>query len=297
MTEETPLPAVMSKSAFAAHLGLAPSYITALAKAGRLVLDGEGRTARVKVGESLALIEATQSGRFDVARRHAAARRRGANAGQGEAQVRSTPENAPKRDSESPDPERLVDAKTRKESAQADQEEMKAAQMAGNLIAREDVDAAMKFLGASVRAAMDVFPDQTAPVLCAVTDLNETHAALTEACRNVLHDIVAAIDRQLYQMHGSKQQFSDGKSNRSSSNDFNAFDKSESRATRVEKASFYASDEERERFLAKNNQPEQMQQNQKNKQYIGEIVKGSQPIGAIREGRSSPHLTNPFFEE
>jgi hypothetical protein len=197
MTEETPLPAILSKSAFAAHLGLAPSYITALAKAGRLVLDGEGRSARVKVGESLALIEATQSGRFDVARRHAAARRRGANAGQGDALPRSTPENAPKRDSESPDPERLVDAKTRKESAQADQEEMKAAQMAGNLIAREDVDAAMKFLGASVRAAMDVFPDQTAPVLCAVSDLNETHAVLTESCRNVLHDIGVAIERQI----------------------------------------------------------------------------------------------------
>ena len=80
---------------------------------------------------------------------------------------------------------------------------MKAAQMAGNLIAREDVDAAMKFLGASVRAAMDVFPDQTAPVLCAVTDLNETHAVLTEACRNVLHDIGVAIERQIAALNPS----------------------------------------------------------------------------------------------
>ena len=190
----------MKKGDFARFLGIAPSYVTALVNAGRVVLDGEGRGALVKVGESVALIEATQAGRFDVARRHAAARRRGPNAGQGDALLRSTPENAAKRDSESHDPERLVDAKTRKESAQADQEEMKAAQMAGNLIAREDVDAAMKFLGASVRAAMDVFPDQTAPVLCAVADLNETHALLTEACRNVLHDIGVAIERQQGQL-------------------------------------------------------------------------------------------------
>ena len=200
MTETTTPPATMKKGDFARFLGLAPSYITALVKAGRVVTEGEGRGALVKVAESVALIEATQAGRFDVARRHAAARRRGQNEAQGDALVRSTPENAPKRDSESRDPERLVDAKTRKESAQADQEEMKAAQMAGNLIAREDVDAAMKFLGASVRAAMDVFPDQTAPVLCAVTDLNETHALLTEACRNVLHDIGVAIERQFEQM-------------------------------------------------------------------------------------------------
>lgn len=197
---ETTLPATMKKGDFARFLGIAPSYVTALVNAGRVVLDGEGRGALVKVGESVALIEATQAGRFDVARRHAAARRRGPNAGQGDALLRSTPENAAKRDSESHDPERLVDAKTRKESAQADQEEMKAAQMAGNLIAREDVDAAMKFLGASVRAAMDVFPDQTAPVLCAVADLNETHALLTEACRNVLHDIGVAIERQQGQL-------------------------------------------------------------------------------------------------
>lgn len=203
MTETTTPPATMKKGDFARFLGLAPSYITALVKAGRVVTEGEGRGALVKVAESVALIEATQAGRFDVARRHAAARRRGQNEAQGDALVRSTPENAPKRDSESHDPERLVDAKTRKESAQADQEEMKAAQMAGNLIAREDVDAAMKFLGASVRAAMDVFPDQTAPVLCAVTDLNETHAVLTEACRNVLHDIGVAIERQIAALNPS----------------------------------------------------------------------------------------------
>lgn len=190
---ETP---TLGKKEFAKYLGLAPSYITALIAAGRVVLDGEGRRARVKVAESLALIESTSGARFDVARRHAAARRSAQNDSADNPLPRSTGKNAPKRDSESRDDERLVDAKTRKESAQADQEEMKAAQMAGNLIHRDDVDAAMKFLGAAVRAAMEVFPDQTAPLVVATTDMNEIHATLTDACRNVLADIGAAIQRQ-----------------------------------------------------------------------------------------------------
>ena len=144
----------------------------------------------------LALIEATTAGRFDVARRHAAARARRAQTGEAIPQVRSTSENGSKRDSDDGDSERLVDAKARKESAQADQEEMKAAQMAGNLIAREDVEAALKAAGALMRAEMDVFPDQNAAELCALRDLGEVHALLTERCRNVLHNIGVAIERQ-----------------------------------------------------------------------------------------------------
>ena len=198
--EKNTIPAILTKSEFADYLGLVPSYITALVKAGRIVLDGEGRSARVKVAESLALIESTHGGRFDVARRHAAARRRAPSEALASTSHQPPKESAAKRDSESPESEKLVDAKTRKESAQADQEEMKAAQMAGNLIARDDVEAAMKFIGAAVRAAMEVFPDQNAPVLCAVTDLNETHALLTEACRNVLLDVGAAVERQREQL-------------------------------------------------------------------------------------------------
>ena len=71
---EKEIAATLGKKAFADHLGLAPSYVTALIKAGRVVLEGEGRTAKVKVAETMALIESTSAGRFDVARRHAAAR-------------------------------------------------------------------------------------------------------------------------------------------------------------------------------------------------------------------------------
>jgi len=62
----------LRKSEFARLLGVAPSYVTKLAKAGRLVLCEDGR---VDVEASLARIEATRDpARQDVARRHAAAR-------------------------------------------------------------------------------------------------------------------------------------------------------------------------------------------------------------------------------
>ena len=67
--------------------------------------------------------------------------------------------------------------------------------LTSNLIPRQDVDAAMRFVGAAVRAAMESFPDQHAPILCAVSDMNEVQALLTEACQQVLLDVGKAIER------------------------------------------------------------------------------------------------------
>jgi hypothetical protein len=67
--------------------------------------------------------------------------------------------------------------------------------LTSNLIPREDVDAAMRFLGATVLSLMESFPDQQAPILCAVSDMNEVQALLTEACQQVLLDVGKAIER------------------------------------------------------------------------------------------------------
>ena len=196
----TETPATLTKSAFAEYLGLKPSYISALVKAGRLVLDGEGRAARVKVAESLALIEATTAGRFDVARRHAAARARRAQTGEGIPQVRSTSENGSKRDSDDGDSGMMVetksriDARARKEIAQADQEEMKAAQMARDLTKVDFVKAALGDAGATVRALCDVYPDQHAAPLSAMSDISDVHAYLSETMRGFLIEFCAQIE-------------------------------------------------------------------------------------------------------
>lgn len=186
-------PEILSLSGFAQLQGVRPSYITKLKGDGRLVLTDDGK---VRVAESMERIKQTAGGRIDVSARHAAARAAGGdekplavpNEGTGE----KTPQNAKAQDGS----ERLVDAKLRKESAQADQEEMKAAQMRGELIPREAVDDAMKFIGGAVRAALDVFPDQTAPIVAPISDLAEIHETLTQACRDALHGIGETIERK-----------------------------------------------------------------------------------------------------
>lgn len=66
------LPAIATQAEFAAIANVRPSYVTALKKAGRLVLDATGK---VLVAESLARIEATRDpAKAAVAARHAEAR-------------------------------------------------------------------------------------------------------------------------------------------------------------------------------------------------------------------------------
>ena len=69
-------------------------------------------------------------------------------------------------------------------------------QQIGDLIAREDVDNAMKFVGATVRGEMEVLPDQLAPLVAPVSSMEEVHTLIAEACRNVLVRLGEAIERQ-----------------------------------------------------------------------------------------------------
>ena len=185
-------PEILSLSAFARLQGCRPSYVTKLKAEGRLVLTPAGK---VIVGETLALIEQTRGGRPDVTARHDVQRAAGSDKSVSAGQSKGSGEKTPKTP-RSEGEERLVDAKLRKESAQADQEEMKAKQMAGNLIAREDVEAAMRFIGGAVRSALEVFPDQTAPLVAPISDLAEINEVLTQACRDALHSIGDVIERQ-----------------------------------------------------------------------------------------------------
>lgn len=190
-------PEIITFTEFARLQGVRPSYVTKLKDHGRLVLTEDGK--RVRVAESIALIEQTAGGRIDVSARHAAARAAGNEISPSDRPKVTEPgKNAAnaKDERKGGQDERLVDAKLRKESAQADQEEMKAAQMRGELIPREDVEAAMKFIGGAVRAALEVFPDQTAPLVAPISDMTEIHEALTQACRDALHGIGEAIERQ-----------------------------------------------------------------------------------------------------
>lgn len=188
-----------TRKEFAALLGVSGAYVTKLGKEGRLVVTPDGK--RVEVEASREKIERTGGGRPDVANRHAQARGE-AQTGAVIPEVGQGEKNRAKREKAErlPGQETLTEAKTRKEMAQADQEEMKARQMAGNLISREDVEAAMRFIGGAVRAALEVFPDQTAPLVAPVTDLAEVHELLRDRCNEALYGIGDAIERQKNEM-------------------------------------------------------------------------------------------------
>lgn len=183
----------MGKKEFAAHIKRSPSYVTSLLKAGRLVMVGSGVHAKVKVAESLELIANTQGARDDVAARHA--EERGAETPVAQP-VGENAQNGPPGEPAVSTRERRAEEELRRTRALADQEEMTAAKMRGDLIAREDVDAAMKFVGATLRSLLEVMPDQIAPIVAPLTALDEVHAALQDHCRDVQERFGAAIARQ-----------------------------------------------------------------------------------------------------
>lgn len=187
---------VCTQAEFAATQGWHRSTVTRLKQAGRLVMQGR----MVKVAASLARIEETGGMRFDVAERHAANRAQPGTqpaqpdaektaqaplAGAGEGVGTGEGSNAPPA-SASGTGERRSDAQARKEAALADLAEMDVKQKRGNLIPKDDVDAALRAFATSVRARLDVLPDQLAPLLAPVSDLDEIHALLAEHARSIL---------------------------------------------------------------------------------------------------------------
>lgn len=214
----------MTRAAFARHMGRHRSWVTRLAHAGRLV----ERDGLVDVAASLSAIEATAGLRDDVARRHGEARqgrKSGAQAATG-APDASAPRNPPDRPPAGPqdggggesddggdagdslttadDRDQLARARlakvladSRRVQAAADREEMERDRLAGALIAREAVDLAMGFVGGTVRAELDVFADQVAPLVTPMSALEDVHAALTEAARNIQARVAEAIERRM----------------------------------------------------------------------------------------------------
>lgn len=172
---------------FARRMGVARSTVSRTWRAaGRLVLFDDGS---IDEAASRARIVATSGHRADVAARHA--HKRGAPIPGHPA----APENAPAARA-SGGAESRADAQARKESAAADLLEIELATKRGEVIAREDVEAALRTIGATVRGLLDVLPDQAAPLVAPTTNLDECHQLLADACRDVLHRLGEAIARE-----------------------------------------------------------------------------------------------------
>lgn len=166
----------VSQAEFSRLLGVDPAHVTRLKQDGRLVMDG----GKVLVAESRARIEATRGERDDLRERHAAAR------GAAGVQAPTQPLAGEPIDSLARAAQVLKLAKAREGLAQAQIREMERDKLAGSLLARDDVEQALADIGALVRAELDALPDQLAPQLAPVADVEEVHALLAAHCRNTL---------------------------------------------------------------------------------------------------------------
>lgn len=162
----------VTRTEFARLRGFKPSYVTELAKAGRLVLSDDGK--RVKVAESVARIEATRDpSKQAVADRHAA--NRGA---------------APARD-ETPETEELryQDARAKREHFMALQAELDYRKAARELLEAGEVVGALSDVLTVLRNRFESMPDVLAPQLAAEMEEQKIRAMLADEVEIALGEV------------------------------------------------------------------------------------------------------------
>lgn len=148
----TKTPTTLSQSDFARHIGVSRSYVTALKKSGRLVMDDEGR---VLVGPSM------------------------------EAIARSS--GAPERAAViTPD---YSDAKERKEHYAAELARLDLDERTGKLMPSADVKAVIADAATTLRTRLESLPDQLAPQLAATGDEQQVRAMLADAVEIALGEM------------------------------------------------------------------------------------------------------------
>ncbi len=210
---------LLTKSAFARLLGCVPSYVTKLKHEGLLVLQ----QGRVDVEATRAMIATAKGRRPDVASRWAEQRAAnaaaasqaghqgenaalpvstlhlpsknplaGANGGPETPQDPAGANNAERNDIAL----RKARATMEREEALAEQERMTAARMRGDLIPKANVELAFKSIAAVVRSGLETQPDQLAPVIAPVADVQSVHSILVDAHRNLLTNLSEATKRE-----------------------------------------------------------------------------------------------------
>lgn len=191
---------------FAAILGVEPSYVTKLKQQGRLVF-ADAAQRKVLIAESHELIEQTAGTRSDVTQRNQEKREEAAptkpsltagKRGADKPGKKTTGSEAPDSQKEAIKQAQIAKAmaESRRVQALADKEEMERDRLARNLIPREEVEAAFKFIGAAVRAQADVYADQTTPLVAPITDLHEVHEILAQSRKDELAELGQVIEKQ-----------------------------------------------------------------------------------------------------
>lgn len=160
---------LITQAEFAALIGKDKGYVTRLKQAGKLVMVGEGRDARVDVEASKSRLNESA----DPAR--------GAQGDKGSADKGKAHHTS------------YNDARTRNELAKAQNAELDLAVKIGKLV---DADEARLFaadLAASFRGALEILPDRLAPELVPLSDTEAVRGVLVESFEQVLTDLADKI--------------------------------------------------------------------------------------------------------
>ena len=174
---------LLSKSAFAERQGWSPSYVTKLAKQGRLITSDDGRL--VDVEKTLALLKRTSDPAKESVRQHHQAARTERHVG---SHTRPTaPAGEDSGGSGAADPA-YWSAKARREAALADLAEHELAVKRGEYVERRRVESAAFAAGRMLRDAALGLPTQIAPELANLTDPFEIEMKLRNALRRVFED-------------------------------------------------------------------------------------------------------------
>lgn len=195
MTHET-------RADFARRMGWNKSSVTRAAQDGRVVVEG----GLVNVEASLEKINALASP-YAHHRAHAQqlaeSRQQKITPAAVQAALRAMAPPPEKPAEPLPPGESIEELNRRLKKAEADKREheaemarMERETMAGNLIAREDVEFALDDFGATLRSLMDNLADRLAPVVHPLQTIEETHAAINEAAQDVLQTMHEQLARR-----------------------------------------------------------------------------------------------------
>lgn len=171
-----------SLSEFAAHINRVPSYVTKLKQAGRLVLTKDGK--RVNVPASVQRIAETESGQHERGREYQRKKRGESPAagGNGEGETGNKKTRA------------YWDNRLAEANAKLKEKEL--AERDGDLIPRADVDFVLNDYGATLRGLLENLADRLAPQVFPLTELEETHAAISDAIEELQRELAETMKRR-----------------------------------------------------------------------------------------------------
>lgn len=191
----------LTQSAFAAHLGIARSYVTQLKKEGRLVMSEDGKLVDLEASQAR-IAETADPGKAAVAERHAQARGAAVELSTAAVHMPETAKTEPPAvantaadtaDENEPEPQTpdYQKAKARKAAADASMAEMELAERAGHLFRAAEVLEVIADAATTFRVSLDARRAMMVSQLAVLSDERAVREFLEDQDEALLADLSA----------------------------------------------------------------------------------------------------------